>query len=118
MGADAGLVGLRSGGKRAETPEPKGKLDTMSGTPWRASASAVPGERTRGRLPGSSLSPFRRSSRNRDGHFDTFALELPRPAATSLIVPPSAQASTIWHRSASAVLRRRDHPQGPAAHHL
>ena len=47
-GADAGLLGLR--GNASETPEPKGKLDTMSGTP--GASGAVPGERTRGRLPG------------------------------------------------------------------
>jgi len=44
---------------------------------------------------GSSLSPSSRDARNRDRYFDTVALELPRPAATSLTVPPAAQASTI-----------------------
>jgi hypothetical protein len=61
---------------------------------------------------GSSPSPSSRDSRNRDRHFDTVALDLPRPVATSLTVPPAAQASTIRDRSASAcaVFRRRAHP--------
>jgi len=61
---------------------------------------------------GSSPSPSSRDARNRDRHFDTVALELPRPAATSPTVPPTAQASTIRDRSASAcaVLRHRAHP--------
>ena len=61
---------------------------------------------------GSSARPSSRSSRNRDRHFVTVARETPGSAATALIDSPSAQASTIRDRSASAcaVFRRRAQP--------
>ena len=51
---------------------------------------------------GSSLSPSSRDSRNRDRHLPAVVLDIPRSAATPLTGPPSAQASTIRDRSASA----------------
>ena len=61
---------------------------------------------------GSSLSPSSRSSRNRDRHLPAVAREIPSSAATALTGRPSAQASTIRDRSASAcaVFRRRAQP--------
>jgi hypothetical protein len=51
---------------------------------------------------GSSLSPSSRDFRNRDRHLPAVVLDIPRSAATPLTGPPSAQASTIRERSASA----------------
>ncbi len=68
---------------------------------------------------GSSLSPSSRPARNRDRHLPAVAREIPSSAATALTAPPSAQASTIRDRSASAcaVFRRRAQPSEPAARH-
>ncbi len=49
-GADAGLVGLRR--KASQDARTEGQVGHHERHPWHASASAVPGERTRGRLPG------------------------------------------------------------------
>ena len=61
---------------------------------------------------GSSVSPSSRASRNRDRHLPAVVREMPSSAATALTANPSAQASTIRDRSASAcaVLRRRAQP--------
>ena len=57
---------------------------------------------------GSSPSPSSRGARNRVRHFLTVARLTPSRAATAILGPPSAQASTIRARSASscAVFRR------------
>jgi hypothetical protein len=51
---------------------------------------------------GSSASPSRRRATNRDRHLVTVGREMPSLAATSALLAPSAQASTIRQRSASA----------------
>ena len=57
---------------------------------------------------GSSPSPPSRRAKNRDRHFQTVVRLTPSRAATAILGPPSAQASTIRARSASpwAVFRR------------
>ena len=59
---------------------------------------------------GSSPSPSSRRARNRARHRTTVPRLTPSRAATAVLLPPSAQASTIRARSAApcAVLRRRD----------
>ena len=51
---------------------------------------------------GSSDRPSSRSAANRDRHFATVAREIPRASATCVFAAPSAHASTIRDRSASA----------------
>ena len=66
---------------------------------------------------GSSLSPSSRRARNRFRHLLTVLPADAQPAATAILVFPSAQASTIRARSASpcAVLRRFAHSPASAA---
>src|SRR5699024_8145093 len=60
---------------------------------------------------GSSVSPSNRSTRNRDLHLPTVTVLTPTLAATSVLLIPSAAASTILHRWARPCddLRRRAH---------
>jgi hypothetical protein len=60
---------------------------------------------------GSSDRPASRSCTNRPRHLVTVCGQIPNTAATSLLVAPSAQASTILARNANAcaVFARRDH---------
>jgi hypothetical protein len=57
---------------------------------------------------GSSLSPSSRPCRNRDRHFATVALDIPRPAAALVTDDPSAQASTSARRTATLSVRIRE----------
>ena len=61
---------------------------------------------------GSSERPSSRATANRDRHLATVGRDTPKAGATSVFDPPSAHASTIRDRNASAcdVLRRRAHP--------
>jgi len=79
-------------------------LTTTSSTRSAAIVGGRPGR-------GSSTSPSRRASRNRDRHFPTVGAETRSRAATSLLLNPCAQPSTILDRNASACddVRRRAH---------
>jgi hypothetical protein len=60
---------------------------------------------------GSSVKPSRRASANRVRHFAAVARLIPRRAATSVLVRPSAAVNTIRDRNANACALdgRRDH---------
>ena len=79
------------------------KVATTTSSTW---SSRIEGGRP-GR--GSSISPSKREATNRDRQRFTVAGAMPRSAATCLFVPPSAQASTIFARSAKnwALFARR-----------
>ncbi len=60
---------------------------------------------------GSSVSPSRRCSANRDRHFAAIARLIPSRSAISVFLRPSAAANTIRERNANAcaLVRRRVH---------
>jgi hypothetical protein len=104
----AGEIPARRASSRLDQcVEPSGtssRVRTITSSTW----ASVMVRGTPGR--GSSPSPSSRRARNRARHMTTVPRLTPSRAATAVLLPPSAQASTIRARSAAprAVLQRRD----------